>query len=457
MVETESAPRNAGRVLIVDDDVSLASVLELELERLGFTVETATSGRGALALSAENEFDVVLLDLRLGKEDGFEVLAEFRRRNLSSEIIVLTGHGTIESAVEAMRLGAREYLTKPCKLDELEVHLAKAVAARRVLDENLKLKEYLAGSEAAKPFITGNPRMQTLLDSLDRVAQSDVPVLIQGESGTGKELIARRIHQRSPWRDRPFLAVNCAVLRAELLESELFGHEKGAFTGATRRKLGLFEIASGGTLFLDEIGEIDESIQAKLLRVLQSGELRRLGSTDNIFVRTRVVAATNKELEREVEEGHFRQDLFFRLNVVMLASIPLRERKEDIRLLFEHYLGVYGGSRPRHLADDAAALLERYSWPGNVRELENVVRRALIFYDQETIDVGVVRAVLPNLDESANENALSLAEVEKRHVLRILLAEGNDKRKAAEILGISLKTLYNRLHAWGAMGVERSS
>jgi DNA-binding NtrC family response regulator len=387
----------------------------------------------------------------LGGEDGNDVLGALKDRGVNSEVIILTGHGTIESALNAMRAGAREYLTKPCKLSELEIHIRKAVEARRLREENLQLRQYLARPAEARPFLTASPRVKALLDSLPRVAQSEVPVLIEGESGTGKELIARRLHQLSPLNTQPFITVNCAVLKREILESELFGHEKGAFTGAVRRKIGLFEIASGGTLFLDEVGETDEAIQAKLLRALQFGELRRVGGTDTIHVRARVFAATNKNLEREVQEGRFRQDLFFRLNVVTLHLPPLRERLDDVELLFRDYLAVYGGKRNREVSEDALALLKRYNWPGNVRELENVVRRVLIFHDQELIDAGVIHAVLPKLEGQENASMLSLEELERRHILRVLFEQQNDKRKAAEILKISLKTLYNKLHEYGEM------
>ena len=438
-----------GKVLVVDDDTNLVAVLTLELGRLGFDVESASTTKSAMEQISLQDFDVVLLDLRLGSESGMDLLESFRLQGVTSEVILLTGHGTIESAVEAMRAGAREYLTKPCRLEELEIHLRKAVQSRRVREENRELKQYLANGGGSRPILTVESKMNSMLESLDRVASSDVPVLIEGESGTGKELLARQIHHLSPVKDQPFLPVNCAVLRAELLESELFGHEKGAFTGAVRRKLGLFEICSNGTLFLDEIGEIDEGMQAKLLRVYQSGEFRRVGSTETLFVNTRIVAATNKNLQTEVTEGRFREDLFFRLNVVTLEALPLRERPGDIEFLFRHFLAFYGRGENRSVTDEAVELLKRYSWPGNVRELENVVRRTLIFHDQDTVNANTVRAVLPHAEDSPNDARLTLAEVERTHILRVLLAQNNDKKSTAEILGISLKTIYNKLHSYG--------
>jgi DNA-binding NtrC family response regulator len=452
---TETAAQQASadaKVLLVDDDRNLAAVVSRELERAGFVVTRVTSAEEAIAEGTRLDFDVILLDLRLGGKDGLEVLRTLKERGVTSEVIILTGHGTIESAIQAMRAGAREYLTKPCKLSELEVHLRRAVEDRRVRDEHHRLREYLAGPALPPSIVTRSAAMIGLLETLPRVAQADVPVLIQGESGTGKELIARQIHRLSPARQQPFLPINCAVLKSEILESELFGHEKGAFTGAVRRKPGLFEVASGGTLFLDEIGEIEEGIQAKLLRVLQSGEMRRVGGTAAIFVKTRIVAATNKRLEEEVAKGNFREDLLFRLNVVTLEVPPLRLRTEDIAALFDHFLEIYGGGKPRRLTPPALDALKRYSWPGNVRELENMVRRILIFHDQEAIDEGVIQAVLPRGAGRENESLLTLAELERRHVLRVLVEQGNDKRRAAEVLGISLKTLYNKLHQYGEMG-----
>jgi DNA-binding NtrC family response regulator len=338
----------------------------------------------------------------------------------------------------AMQTGAVDFLTEPCKLVELEVALREVVDTRPVC-EALAWASPLARS----------PGMLKVIESLDRVAASDVPVLILGESGTGKELIAREIHQRSPHRERPFITVNCAVLQSNILESELFGHEKGSFTGAVKRRLGLFEIADGGAIFLDEIGEIDETIQAKLLRVLQFGEFRRVGGNETRSVKVRVIAATNKDLELAAAEKRFRQDLFFRLNVVQIVLPALRERPEDVGLLAEHFLKLHGGKRRLRLLDGARALLERYSWPGNIRELENVVRRLLIFHDQETITADAVLAVLPNLAEREDEFPVLLEEVEKRHILRILVRQNGDKKAAAQALGVSLKTLYNKLHAYG--------
>jgi two-component system NtrC family response regulator/two-component system response regulator AtoC len=446
---TESPSRaDAGKVLLVDDDRSLVGVLSRELERIGFQVASAATAEAAAALAAKEDFDVILLDLRLGGADGLDVFKRIREAGVTSEVIIYTGHGTIDTAIEAMRRGAREYLIKPCKLAELETHLRKAVESRRLRDENAQLKDYLSRSSRTPEIITSDPAMLRLLEAIPRVARSDVPVLIQGESGTGKELVAHQLHALSESRGHAFIPVNCAVLKAEILESELFGHEKGAFTGAVRRKLGLFEIASGGTIFLDEIGEIEESTQAKLLRVLQFGEFRRVGGTENLHVKTRVIAATNRNLESAAASGKFRQDLFYRLNVVTLEVPPLREHTEDIERLFQHFWALYGGPQPLSLLPEALDLLKRYSWPGNVRELENVVRRVLIFGDRVVVNADAIRSVLPRLQEHENESLLSLEEIERRHILRVLAEQGNDKKKTSEILKISLKTLYNKLHLY---------
>ena len=433
-------------VLVVDDDSKLASVLCREIDRLGYATSTAGSGGVALELMAKSEFDVVLLDLRLGDRSGLDVLREMKERSLSGEVIILTGHGTVENAIDAMKNGAFDFVTKPCKLSEVEALLEKAVQSGRLREENRAYRQYLSAGNARDPQ-TVNPGMLELLASLDRVAQSDVPVLICGESGTGKEIVAREIHKRSPGQDRPFVIVNCAVLQSTILESELFGHEKGAFTGAVKRKLGLFELADHGDIFLDEIGEIDEGIQAKLLRVLQFGEFRRLGGTENRSADVRVIAATNRDLNRACEERTFRQDLYFRLNVVELDLPPLRERTEDIPLLTKHFLALYG-NQPFSVTDGAVRLLQRYSWPGNVRELENVVRRLLIFQDRDVVDEDAILATLPGV-QSTDASPLRMDEVEKRHILRVLASFAGNKKSAAQALGISLKTLYNKLHSYG--------
>jgi DNA-binding NtrC family response regulator len=441
---------SAGRpdVLIVDDDANLSRVLRRETERLGFRVSAVGSGKEALESLASREVDVVLLDIRLGDADGIEILKRLKADGVGSEVVILTGHGTVENAIQAMKIGAFDFLTKPCKLSELEAVLRKAVESRRVHEQNRGYRQYLS-SGTAQPLLTRDAKMLKILESLDRVAASMAPVLILGESGTGKELIAREIHRRAPHRDRPFVTVNCAVLQASILESELFGHEKGAFTGAVGRKLGLFEIADGGAIFLDEIGEIDEGIQAKLLRVLQFGEFRRVGGNETRSVDVRVIAATNKDLEAASRENRFRQDLFFRLNVVQIDLPPLRERPGDIDLLAAHFLEMYGGGGRFEISAAAQSLLKRYGWPGNIRELENVVRRLLIFQEKPLIGEEEVLAVLPRLEPREDEEDLSLEGVERRHILRVLALRKGNKRAAAKDLGISLRTLYNKLHAYG--------
>jgi two-component system response regulator AtoC len=441
-----------GKVLMVEDDKNFAAITRKELERLGFEVQIARGAKEALSLAGADDFDVILLDLRLGSDSGLEILARLRDEGADAEVIVLTGHGTIESAVEAMRQGAREYLTKPCNLSELDLHVRKALHARRLRAENRGLKEYLARGPNIPVLASSEPTMKAVLDALPKVAASDVPVLVLGESGTGKELIARQLHALSPLASQPFLTLNCAALNEEILESELFGHEKGSFTGATRKKLGLFEIASGGTIFLDEIGDIAEGIQAKLLRVLQFGEIRRVGGTENLHVQVRVIAATNKDLDAAVAERRFRQDLFFRLNVVTLTLPALRQRPQDIEPIFRSLLARLRPERTYEISPGALRCLRTYSWPGNIRELENVARRILIFHDIDIIDEAAIRAVLPHVESKEDNFLLSLEELERRHILRTLMACHNDKPKAAEILQVSLKTLYNKLHVYGEQG-----
>ena len=316
---------NQRKVLIVDDEKNFADLLGKEIARMGFATEVRYDSDTALTILDDQEYDVVLLDIKMPGRDGIETLREMKKRRLTPEVIMLTGHATLDNALEAMKIGAYDYLTKPCKLEELGVLLDKAVEKGQALKENQTLRQLLSSGTGESDIVGGSMGMQKILDKLDKIAEAtDVSVLITGESGTGKELIAREIHKRSPIAEAPFVPINCAVLQSSVLESELFGHEKGAFTGATSRKLGLFEVARGGTVFLDEIGEIEEQIQAKLLRFIQFGEFRRVGGNENLNVKLRVIAATNRDLSKEIEAGRFRDDLFYRLNVVQVEVPPLR-------------------------------------------------------------------------------------------------------------------------------------
>lgn len=441
---------NALSLLIVDDEEKLARLLEKELGRLGFRTACCHDGASALARVDEEEVDVVLLDLKLPDRSGLEILGELKRRDPLVEVILMTGHGSLDSAIEAMRQGAYDYLTKPCKLDELAVLVQKAAEKQAAFRENRSLRRVLA-REGEAELVGESASMKQIQSLIEKVARAtDVPVLITGESGTGKELVARAVHRHSPVASGPFVAVNCAALQSSLLESEIFGHEKGAFTGATERKDGIVEAARGGTLFLDEIGEIAEEVQAKLLRFIQFGEFRRVGGTQTKKVSLRIVAATNRDLREEIKEGRFREDLFYRLNVAQIHLPPLRERPEDVGPLADRFVALHAAS-PCRIEPDARALLAQYPWPGNVRELENFIRRLLIFLPGETISARDVREAFQGmgLDTEVLPSSLVLADVTRTHILKVLrLCDGN-KTRAAKTLGIALKTLYNKLAEYG--------
>jgi DNA-binding NtrC family response regulator len=440
-------PSRLPTVLVVDDDAAFRTSLAAELTESGYGVTAVADGAAARAAVSREEPDVVLLDLRLPEEDGLSIL-EWIKAQGSAEVIVLTGHGSVSSAIQAMRQGAADYLSKPCDLDELDLALERALESRRLRERTQVLEVGLAGPESE--VVGRSPPFLALLDDVARTAQSRLNVLIRGESGTGKELVARRLHQLSPRRRKPFVVVDAAGLAEQLMVSELFGHEKGAFTGATERKHGLFEVADGGTLFLDEIGEVAPSVQVKLLRVLDTGAFRRLGGTREVRVDVRVVSATNRSLEAEVAAGAFREDLYYRLSLLTLAVPPLRERPEDIAPLAEHFLARAARSHGRspRLEPSALEALAALGWPGNVRELSGVIEQLVVLHRGESISGADVRA-LPRMRPiprtPVDEDGLTLAELERRHVERILRACHGHRTEAARRLGISERTLYRML------------
>ncbi len=437
------------RLLIVDDETKFADVLAKELAREGHDCAVRYDGKSALSVFDDGDFDVVLLDLKLPDSDGLELLVEFKSRDPLVEVIMLTGHGSLDSAIQAMKVGAYDYLTKPCQLDELSILVEKAADRGQTKRENLSLRQHLGQSSKPLPLIVASEEMRRIVDQIGKVARAtDVPVLITGESGTGKELVAREVHAQSPAQNEAFIAVNCAALRSELLESEIFGHEKGAFTGATSRTDGIVEVARGGTLFLDEIGEIDEAVQAKLLRFIQFGEYRRVGGTEERRADVRIVAATNRELRREIEAGRFRDDLYYRLNVAEIHVPPLRDRPDDIRPLVVSFLTKYAGrSGPASIDDSALDVLSSYAWPGNVRELENFVRRILIFLEGDRISSRTIQDAFRGirLDPADQPTSLRLHDVSRAHIERVLSLSSGNKTLAAKKLGIAVKTLYNKL------------
>jgi len=443
-----------GRVLVVDDHVEMARILADELVDAGYAVEIAAGGAEAIEHFRKNLFDAVVCDLRMEKVDGFDVLEAVRAIDPGVAVLIMTAFGGIESAVEAIKRGAYHYLTKPFGFQELSVFLERALAERRLREENRALRK-LAQEQASIGAMVGSSRpMQELFGLIERVAPSVVPVLIRGESGTGKELVARALHFNSPRRDKPFVAVNCTTLPEQLLESELFGHVKGAYTGASSVRRGLMVEADGGTLFLDEIGDMAPALQAKLLRVLEDGEIRPVGADAPRRVDVRIVAATHQDLEARVSENRFRADLYFRLNVVPLSVPPLRERPEDVPALVEHFLKLSLGRNPhakvRGLSSEALGALARQGWPGNVRELRNVVERLAIVSIKETIDVQELAAQLPAVAvsagplERAKEKMVPLRQLESEYIAHVIARCGGNKTRAAEVLGIDVSTIHRR-------------
>jgi DNA-binding NtrC family response regulator len=421
-----------------------------ELTRMGYNVTGCGSGAETIEKMQEKDFDVVILDMNMPVMDGIETMKRVKEMEPTTEVIVLTGQGTIENAVQATKLGAYDYLTKPCKLTELCVLLQKALEKRQLNRENVHLKR-LVKDVCGTPVMVGNSiAMNAVYKMVDKVAASDAVVLIQGESGTGKELIAQMIHQRSIRANKPFVVINCATLQEALLESELFGHVKGAFTGAVESRIGLFEVAEGGTLFLDEIGELAINTQAKLLRVVQSGEIRRVGDNKAINVDTRIIAATHRELAGEVKNGKFREDLYFRLNVITLSLPPLRDRREDIPVLIDHFLDNFCKNRQKKiLLPEVMTAMSQYYWPGNVRELKNTIERLVVMTEGSSISIEDLPKNIRGASSTTAEGTESvLSGIEKKHILKVLHEKQGNKTLAAEALGISLKTLYNKLKVY---------
>ncbi len=441
------------QVLVVDDEKPTRVLMERELPQSGCVVVTAQNGEQALEVLSRQDFDVVLLDLKMPGLGGMETLRRLRSSGITAEVVVLTGHPEVDSAIEAMKLGAYDYLTKPFKLSEVEAVLRRAAEKRRLQEENAALRRMVGQEDATAVILGQSQAMRSLLAMVDRVAASNAPVLISGETGTGKGLIARAIHQQSPRADRPFLVINCSAFQDQLLESELFGHERGAFTGAVNAKTGLFEVADGGTVFLDEVAEMSPAMQAKLLQVLDTGELRRVGGTRLRRVDTRIFGATNKDLHQEVRAGRFREDLFFRLNVVSLAVPPLRERKEDIPRLVNKFLDQFRlpGQQLKSLSPEALQLLVRYAWPGNVRELANTIERLVLLTPNTIIrSEDLPTNIRPTVDLPVREGdaPLPLAEVERISITQALKYTRGKKAPAARILGIDVKTLTHKIQRY---------
>jgi DNA-binding NtrC family response regulator len=434
------------RVLVLEDDKSLSEILCEELRARGFRPTPAETLAEAKAHLQAFEFDVALLDLMLPDGSGIDLLRHVSEEGLATESIVLTGYAQVSTALEAMKLGAYDYLAKPVRMEELEVLVSKAAEKAMLRRDNLSLRLRLELQEAPAGLITEDPGMRALLLTLDKVAQSDLPVLIQGESGTGKELVARALHQRSERGALPFVAFNCAAVPDNLIESELFGYEKGAFTGAMAKKPGMFELADRGVLFLDEIGDLSPAVQAKLLRAVELREFFRVGGTRSVHLDVRLVSATNKNLKEASQAGSFREDLYFRLNGVTLSLPPLRERRGDIALLAAHFLEKAGGKQ--RLSRAAVQKLEAYAWPGNVRELLMVLRRAVVLATGETLGPEDLPLEVKDAGrKSAMRTGLTLAELEKEYIQKVLEENQGHRGRTAKALGIDAKTLYNKLGA----------
>jgi two-component system response regulator AtoC len=442
------------RMMVVDDEQSIRRLCMTIGTSLGFLCSEAESAEAAIARLDSEAPDLVLTDLKLPNQSGVELLRQVKAQLSRAEVAIMTGHGSIESAVDAMKLGAYDYIEKPFRVEKMRLLLQRMAEKIRLVTENAFLRERVSTEENVDGIIGSSANIQDVLRMISRLKDTRTPVLVSGESGTGKELAARAIHFRGSMAETPFIAVDCGSLVPTLMESELFGYEKGAFTGASKSKAGLFKAADGGTIFLDEIGELPLEMQAKLLRVLQEKEVRPVGSNDKVNVDVRVIAATNRDLEAAYRAGTFRKDLYFRLNVVTIHLPALRDRRSDIPVLVHHFLDRY--ARGENLQVTAAAMksLLQYDWPGNIRELENCVARAVTLGDHKTIDVEDLppairtESLMPStssIEDSASLSTTALAEMERMTILRVFEQAGGDKALAGKMLGISRATLYRKL------------
>ncbi len=446
-----------GKILVVDDEARICEAVQRALERSGYQVETSVDAIEALEKIHRGSWDMVICDIKMPAMDGVALLDRIKEHDSNILVLMITGYASIESAVEAVKKGAQEYLPKPFSPGQLRVVVERAFERKRLLEENLHLKTELGQANVRNVVIGKSPAMEQLFGLVAKVAMTDSAVLITGESGSGKEVVARLIHFRGERADAPFVTVNCSAIPRDLLESELFGHKRGAFTGAFDTKRGSFEQADGGTFFLDEIGDMRLEMQAKILRVLEEKKIRKVGAEDEVAVDVRVIAATNKDLGDEIRAGRFREDLFYRLNTVQIAIAPLREHKEDIPLFARHFLNVFAGEMKKPVTDfsgEALSLLESHDWPGNVRELRNAVERALIFAGPgELIRTShfppELREKAASNFRSAPKDFKSLRALELDYIREVLAACDGNKARAAEILGISPSTIWRKLQEAG--------
>jgi len=448
----------AEKILVVDDEQSMAQFLAIVLRKEGYQVATVQNGRDALDKVKAEAFDVVITDIRMPGMDGIQLLQGIKKQDPGLQVVIMTAYASQQSAIDAVNLGAFQYLIKNAKNDEIKLVVRNAIEMRKVRAENQYLKRELRKGHDEKTIIGSSEEMQRVFRMVEKVANSEATIMIQGESGTGKELIAREIHYRSPRATGPFVSINCGAIPRDLLESNLFGHVKGSFTGAVRDSQGLLQVAEGGTFFLDEVGETPLATQVKLLRALQEREIIPVGGTQPVKIDCRLVAATNADLEREVAEGRFRADLFYRLNVIPIKLPALRQRRDDIPLMVDHFLKRNtNGQPPKVVSKDALDLLLKYDWPGNVRELENVLERATILDEGGVIGPEGLPDVI-RFGEShrgslvIDSPTLTLDELEKEYILKVLNYTRWQKKRASEVLGINASTLYRKLIGYG---VER--
>jgi two-component system response regulator HydG len=457
----------SGRVLVVDDDAGMRDMLQSDLGERGFAVTACGDAADALERLATAEVDAIVTDLNMPRMNGVELCERIVANRPDVPVIVITAFGSLETAISAIRAGAYDFITKPLELDALVVALERAIQHRTLGEEVKRLRLAVAESRRYGELLGASPAMRKVYALLDRIADSPASVLVTGETGTGKELVARALHDRGPRKAGPFVGINCSAVPETLLEAELFGHVRGAFTDASRARAGLFVRANGGTLFLDEIGELPLALQPKLLRALQERKVRPVGSDDEVPFDARVVTATNRDLESAVDEGRFREDLFFRINVIHVALPPLRARGGDVLLLAQHFVDRYAGQAGKAVSGISAAAAERllaYAWPGNVRELENCVERAIALTEYEKIAVGDLPEKIRSYRRShvlvASDDPTELVpleEVERRYILRVMEAVGGNKTEAAQVLGVGRRTLYRKLDQYGRGGGSEDS
>jgi DNA-binding NtrC family response regulator len=445
------------KILVVDDEKDICKALEFLLKSEGYSVALAHSGEEAVEKIQKEHFDVVLTDLKMGKLDGVAVLEKTRELSSDTSVVVMTAYASVESAVETMKKGAADYIQKPFLNEDVKITIRKVIEQKRLIEENIALRQQLSQHMGCMEFVANSEPMLRIIETLEKVIPTKSNILILGESGTGKGLIAEMIHCNSPRRDKPFISINCSAIPEGLLESELFGYKKGAFTGAVADKNGLITMADQGTLFLDEIGDMPPNLQSKLLKVLESSEVTPLGDTRSRLVDVRLVTATNQDLEQRIREKAFREDLYYRLNVIEIRIPPLRERKEDILMLVNHFVKRYSEENRKNVRgfdSDAMAVLMRYSWPGNVRELRNVIERAIVLCGGEVITPAELPDKLQKNGGAASGQEtsslkLSLSEYEKTLILNVYHAQGRNKEDTAKCLGVDLATLYRKMKKYG--------